>query len=386
MNYVLWLSSWYPSRVQPSNGDFVQRHAECVSMGRKVIVLHVEKDDELGPGETEIIESERGSLVEIRVYYGRSKWGGWLGKLKSLTTFKKIQRVFYDKICAKYGEPSLIHVHESMKAGLLAINLKQERGIPYILTTHWTGYQTKFTPNYTEQTNYWNRLNRSIIKNASMITTVSMELGRAMEKYAGPLPLKCIYNVVNTNNFFRSSATPKKFRFVHASYLNTQKNPEGIIEAAAFLQKDGWDFELVLIGRECPEMIEMAIQKGMQPTNIINKPAIAHEQMPEELRSASSLLMFSRFENMPCILLEALCSGLPVISSNVGGIAEVIDRSNGILVESENVKALEEAMKEMMREYSRYDRTKIALEASNKFSYEIIAKEFDSLYRSMETS
>lgn len=385
MSYVLWLTSWYPSRVQPSNGDFVQRHADCVSKGRKVIVLHVEKDDKLGSGETEIVESERGSVLEIRVFYGRSKWGGWIGKLNSLYTYRKIQLEHYKKIRSKYGEPALIHVHESMKAGLLAIKLKQEKGIPYILTTHWTGYQTRFTPNYKEQSNYWNSLNRRIIRNANIVTTVSQELGRALEKYAGPLHLKCIFNVVDTNTFFRSSVTPKKFRFVHASYLNKQKNPEGIIEAAAALQKEGWDFELVLIGRECPELMEIAIQKGMQPTNIINKPALAHEHIPEELRAASSLLMFSRFENMPCIILEALCSGLPVISSNVGGIAEVIDRSNGILVESENENALKEAMKEMMREYARYDRTKIANEASNKFSYEIIAKEFDSLYRSMET-
>ena len=41
---VLWLTSWYPNKVNETNGDFVQRHAQAASFYCKVDVIHVEKD------------------------------------------------------------------------------------------------------------------------------------------------------------------------------------------------------------------------------------------------------------------------------------------------------------------------------------------------------
>jgi len=41
---VLWLTSWYPNKVSPTNGDFVQRHAQATSLFCKVDIIHVEKD------------------------------------------------------------------------------------------------------------------------------------------------------------------------------------------------------------------------------------------------------------------------------------------------------------------------------------------------------
>ena len=42
--HILFLSGWYPSRVSPSNGDFVQRHAEAVATVQNVTLIHVITD------------------------------------------------------------------------------------------------------------------------------------------------------------------------------------------------------------------------------------------------------------------------------------------------------------------------------------------------------
>lgn len=381
MSYILWLTSWYPSRVQPTNGDFVERHALAVSRSHNLVVLHIEKDERLAPGTSECEISSSENCKVYRVYYGKNKWGRFFEKLVSFYTYKKLQRKYYQEILQQYGPPQLIHVHESMKAGLLAMELQSTQHIPYLLTMHWTGYQLTFPPNYGEKGWYWNQVNRRILRNAKMITVVSDELGRALEAYAGKCPMKRVHNVVNTEMFYPAPEPPAKFRFIHASYLNYQKNPVGIIHAAAALQKEGYSFELVLVGREDPSLFELAQRLGMDTENIQIPGAKSHEQMPEALRSSSALLMFSRFENMPCIILEALCSGLPVISTAVGGIAEIIDESNGLLIENEEEEALKQAMKKMMEEYNNYDRIAIAGRAAKAFSRETVEKEFDTLYK-----
>ncbi len=46
-HHILFLSSWYPSRVLPNNGDFVQRHAEAVATKHQVTLIHVISDENL---------------------------------------------------------------------------------------------------------------------------------------------------------------------------------------------------------------------------------------------------------------------------------------------------------------------------------------------------
>src|SRR6476646_5853919 len=67
---VLWIASWYPSRLSPFDGDFIKRHAQAVSLYDYVDVLYVERDKEGTVTKTELIENSRqGNLNETIVYY-----------------------------------------------------------------------------------------------------------------------------------------------------------------------------------------------------------------------------------------------------------------------------------------------------------------------------
>ena len=101
------------------------------------------------------------------------------------------------------------------------------------------------------------------------------------------------------------------------------------------------------------------------------------------MQEANALLMFSRFENSPCSIIEALCCGLPVIATRVGGIPELINETNGMLVESLDNKGLIAAMGEMITNYTVYNRKKIAEDAAARFSYPVIGKKLDEVYASL---
>ena len=108
---------------------------------------------------------------------------------------------------------------------------------------------------------------------------------------------------------------------------------------------------------------------------------ISYRQVAMEMQQASAFVMFSRHENFPCVMVEALCCGLPVIGTSVGGVAEAINENNGIIVLSENEDELLSAMNTMMNEYQKYNREKIAFDAQQKYSYSAIGKQFFDLYR-----
>ncbi len=44
MYNVLFLASWYPSKVDPFDGDFIERHAKSISLTNRVFVIYVVKD------------------------------------------------------------------------------------------------------------------------------------------------------------------------------------------------------------------------------------------------------------------------------------------------------------------------------------------------------
>jgi glycosyltransferase involved in cell wall biosynthesis len=66
---------------------------------------------------------------------------------------------------------------------------------------------------------------------------------------------------------------------------------------------------------------------------------------------------------------------------NVNGIPELIDDTNGILVEAKNVEALKTALETMISNNVFFDRKSIAQDAHDKFSPEVIGRKFHLLYQ-----
>ena len=384
-SYVLWLTSWYPSRVQPSNGDFVERHARAVAPFAPIIVLLVEKDKSLKNGETIVEKKEEGEFIVYKAYYGRSSRFGPLEKLLSYIKYRQLQKRNFNSIVREYGVPRLVHVHVAMKAGLLALQLFKKNKIPYLLSEHWTGYYKASTPNFYTASPLMKRLIKRIIKNASLLITVSDDLGRTIQQNITPVKYEVIPNTVDTSHFNYQAFSPMVFRFIHASYLNYQKNPGGMIEAASILSAQGYIFELHLLGNQDEKLEALASSKGLLNKCVFIKPAVSYGEVAVQMKQSSALLMFSRFENLPCVILEALCCGLPVISSLVGGIAEVIDEKNGILVGNENEMELAVAMKKMMDNYANYNREAISEEAIKKYNYSAIGTQYSRWYKKISS-
>ena len=88
----------------------------------------------------------------------------------------------------------------------------------------------------------------------------------------------------------------------------------------------------------------------------------------------------SNIENSPCVIGEALCCGLPVITTNVGGIPELVGRENSLLVEAGNTTSLTTAMVQIYQHYQQYNSSQIGGSAKKMFSFSSVARQIHDLY------
>lgn len=378
--YVLWLVSWYPCRTDNFNGDYIERHAKAVAGFTPLIILFITKDLSLKKGQTFIEKEVSGNLTVYRGFYGPSFFS-FSEKLFSLINYFLLQKKIFSQIKKDQGLPGIVHVHMAFKAGIFARYLKIIYKIPYILTEHWTGYYPK-SPNSIYKSDILTiGFTKRIIKGASLLLPVAHKLGTTINQFS-PVKFKVVPNVVDTNLFFYKPAVPNKFKFIHPSTMSYVKNPEGILRAVIELNSLGYESELIMIGGVSDNLLEQAEQSGALNKYIFFKKEIPYVQVASEMQQASALVLFSRFENLPCVILEALCCGLPVVSSDVGGIKEVINDSNGILVQSENEVELINAMKKMLDKRHHFNHEKISKDASSKFNYSVVGKQIVDVYES----
>ncbi|MFN8243437.1 MAG: glycosyltransferase [Ferruginibacter sp.] len=382
MKKILWLASWYPNRKDPSDGDFIQRQAKAVALHLPVHVFFLTKAEKPISRPYETTLRQEGNLTEQIVYYRAPLQGAsFLNKLLSRLQYRRVYKKLIGEWVAQNGLPALVHLHVAAPAGAIALWMQKKWGTKFILTEHWTGYYPASKPGFYDQHFLVQRMCRQVLKKAVLVLPVSKDLGETIRNNFVPVEYEVVPNVVDTSAFFPAIVQQEPFRFLHVSYLNYQKNPEGIIAAAAALYQRGFHFELIMLGRQDAALEQEARDAGLPETVIQFRPAVPYTTVALEMQQAHAFVLFSRFENLPCVLLEALCCGLPVISSRVGGIPELVNERNGMLVASEDVGALTNAMQEMITQYTRYDRSRIAAAAAGAFNYETAGRRLLELYQ-----
>ncbi len=383
MQKILWLASWYPSRIRPYEGDFIQRHARALALFQPVDVIFVVKDDNGDVTRNIAIEEEdNNNLHETIVYYKPLQTkiryiDKSISSARYLSLFKKQIKQYIEK----NGFPSLIHVQVPMKAGVLALWCRKKYGIPFIVTEHWCAYNLLNPKNFFTRDPLFRRLTKRIFEAALLTETVCDVNAQELRSLFPIKKALVINNVADTRQFYyEPSKQSNPFTFVHVSSLTHQKNITGILTAFGKLNQRASNWRLIIIGPHTSELQLFAEGKGIGK-NINWLGEVPYQTVADHVRNAHCMVMFSRYENSPCTIIEALCAGLPVIASNAGGIPEVINDTNGRMVDSENVEQLEKELADMIDHYSIYQCEQIARDAQAVFSYETVGRQIQQVYQ-----
>ena len=142
--------------------------------------------------------------------------------------------------------------------------------------------------------------------------------------------------------------TEKNDKIVCVGRIIKQKNNMMLINAFKQISEEFEGLELVFYGEGSmkEELEQKAKEMGLDGKVIF---AGNVKDVIENIKDAKMFVMTSNYEGMPNALLEAMCAGLPVISTKVSGAADVIESGeNGILVDIDDEKALADAMRNFL--------------------------------------
>jgi glycosyltransferase involved in cell wall biosynthesis len=128
-------------------------------------------------------------------------------------------------------------------------------------------------------------------------------------------------------------------------------------------------------------VLEHAHKSGLTEEEIIFTDEVEYHTVAQMMRKSTALVMFSNTESMSCVVAEALCCGLPVISTPTGIARDVIDSSNGIIVAKRDVNQLADAMYRVATGLFKYDRKQISQKAIDTYNYDVIGKQLLNLYK-----
>ena len=142
----------------------------------------------------------------------------------------------------------------------------------------------------------------------------------------------------------------KEKKIVTAGRLMPQKNQKMMIRAFSEVLKLHPDYKLVIYG-EGPAREELeALSKELGVEKNVLLPGNVND-IHERIKDAEIFVLSSDYEGMPNALIEAMCIGLPSISTKVSGATDLIlDHENGILTDLNDQKQLEHAMLELMED------------------------------------
>ncbi|HET7032276.1 MAG TPA: glycosyltransferase family 4 protein [Casimicrobiaceae bacterium] len=124
------------------------------------------------------------------------------------------------------------------------------------------------------------------------------------------------------------------------------------LRAAAFLIDDIPGIRMVIAGSGPEEMALKALARDLGIENaVVFSGRLDRDQMAAQLRQADVVLNSSRVDNMPNSVLEAMASGVPIVSTDVGGVPYIVSHERtALLVPVEDAKAMAAAITRILRE------------------------------------
>jgi L-malate glycosyltransferase len=373
MLHILFLTHWYPSTRKPVEGIFIQEHARAISSKHLVSVFHITGIDQTSANLASLDPTH--NITTYQVAYPKPK----IPKTAWLQRVKNAETLFIQLRSGHQPPPDLIHAQVYSSADL-ALYLGRKYRLPVVLSEHASSYPR----------NLFSRIQavkvRLILNQMNLIMPVCETLRGHMERYGIRGPFEVVPNAVDTQVFFPTQSRPRRdprnYQILQVATLNQNKSVHDFIRALPKIRQVIGNIKAVIIG-EGPErsnLEDMAQQLGMSEqiffTGFQTKPQVA-----DWMRHSDCLVLTSKWENQPVAILEALACGLPVVATRVGGVPEIINEHNGVLVAPENPDELVRGIYQVLSSSGRYLADEISGRAVEKYGYSAIAERFDQCYQ-----
>lgn len=347
-----------------------------------VYVLNVCSDNTRNGKIYEIEKQSINGVETLNIYYQRVNHS--LPIFASIVKFFRYlnaHRIGYNYILKNFDKPQRIHLNIAFPAGIIALLLKYFYGLRYVVSESWSAY---LDINLNKLSTLKKFISRAVFNNADCILPVTKNLQQSIKQLTSNKNFEIVPNVVDISvfNVENEQMKKEKKRVLHISTLDENaKNIFGLLRTIKELSESRKDFELLIISDGDPSAhIQLAKELLILNKFVFFEGAKSSQQIAETMKQFDFFVLFSNYESLPCVIVEALACGVPVLSTDVGGISEHISKEFGMLINPRREDELLNALNYMLDNSDKYNKAVLRSYAVETFSKEVIAKQLYNIY------
>ncbi|MDO8657570.1 MAG: glycosyltransferase family 4 protein [Candidatus Levybacteria bacterium] len=201
---------------------------------------------------------------------------------------------------------------------------------------------------------------RSVLRNADLFIARSKTAKIYLDSIGvNEEKIKVIYKGIELKNFYPDfNYKPDKIRILYVGQLVESKGINELLEAFVMLCKKFTNLELWICAKSLGEPMEKKVRDMVGKYPVMWLGNITYDKLPEIYRKCQIYCQLSQDwkyfglltggnDWFPYTIIEAMASGLPIVTTNVGGIPEQVDTDN-IFVKQKNVVSAYNGLKELI--------------------------------------
>jgi len=226
-------------------------------------------------------------------------------------------------------------------------------------------------------------ISKNLMKSSDVVVTISDSVAQQIKKYYNFDRLNIIPNGVDVIKFH-----PIDYRDDYIFYAGRLGHGKGVFDLldAAKELVDISDIKILIAGKgELEEKIRYKIKQECL-TNVILLGHVNQKELVSLFQNAKIFVFPSLYEGLPTVVLEAMASGIPIITTSVSGCKDLIkDGYNGILIPPRSPDKLYESITNLLDDpfLGEYLGKNARLSAEKDYSWDTISKKIEILYQSL---
>lgn len=391
---VLFIANWWPNKDSPVNGIFIKEHAEAVSRFANITVVYINSIKKISSlfqfpyaikSHTEKV-NENLAIISLDIQIVSYRFNliqllttSFLGKEIKLKKSNKFDLIHLNVLQGYFGKS--------------AFKISGKFGLPLVLTEHHSFYHTEIYHLPKKEIVAKKKEIVTVLNNPNLkkILPVSDQLGNVLiNDYSAPKDkIKKIANIANecftSNNVKEVIEKVGRIHILAAALWQPPKNPILFFQIIKKLKKDNYlKYEKIKIfwGGDGIQMKEIKeyVERELSDLDIVYLGLLSKKEIANQMGLADFLVHPSDAENLPCIIIESICCGLPVLSVKINGVTELINNSNGKLYNVKDEIDFYNKFLEMIDHISQFDKYEIALAAREKYSANSIGLQISDIY------
>ena len=258
---------------------------------------------------------------------------------------------------------------------------------PAVLLAKWYGKRVVLNYHSGEAEDHLERWRRSAIPVVRLADALVVPSGYLVDVFARfGLHARVVANIVDLDQFQFRARRPLRPVFLSNRNFEAHYNVACVLRAFALIQNRYRDARLIVAGDGSQRRRLQRLADELQLVNVAFVGRVSPDHMPSLYAAADVYLNAPDIDNMPGSILEAFASGLPVVTTDAGGIPYIVRHGEtGLLVPRGNHEGIAAAAIRLLQDASLSERLvgSAREECRRRYTPEPVLREWVRVYRAL---